>query len=303
MAERHDAPYFAVINGAAGGGRCRSRFDRLRARLEREGLRLDMHLTSAPGHATELVEEAYAAGHRRFLVVGGDGTSYEAVNGLFAHGERPEGVTVGMLPLGTGNSFLRDFGVTDEEAAVEAILRGRTRPVDVIRCEHAEGVLHYLNLLSIGFTARAGALTNAQFKPLGAAGYIAAVLVSDARLDYPLDPLRLDGGEVVRRPAAFLSFSNSKYTGGAMMMAPRADPTDGLLDVIRVGELPRLPFVATFPKIFTGAHVDHPAVEETQVRRVEFIEPREQDVMVDGEIVRLAIRALEVEPAAIEVVV
>jgi YegS/Rv2252/BmrU family lipid kinase len=298
-----EEPFFAVINGAAGGGRCRSRFDRLRGRLEQSGMRLEAHLTSAPGHATELVGEAYASGRRRFLVVGGDGTSYEAVNGLFAHGGRPEGVVVGMLPLGTGNSFLRDFGVTHEEAAIDALLRGRRRKVDVVRCEHEDGVLHYLNLLSIGFTARAGALTNAQFKPLGAAGYVAAVLLSVARLEYPTDPVRLDEGEVDRRPAAFLSFSNSKYTGGAMMMAPKADPTDGRVDVIRVGTLPRLPFVATFPKIFSGTHVDRPEVEEAQVRRVEFLEPREQDVMVDGEIVRLAIRSLEVVPEAIEVMV
>ncbi len=302
MTSDREASFFVVINGAAGGGRCRSRFDRLRARLVDAGLHLAIHLTCAPGHATELVEEAYAAGQRRFLVVGGDGTSYEAVNGLFARG-RPEGVAVGMLPLGTGNSFLRDFGITHEEAAIDAILRGRTRKVDVIRCEHEGGVIHYLNLLSIGFTARAGALTNDQFKPLGTAGYIAAVLVSVARLEYPVDPVRLDGGEVDRRPAAFLSFSNSKYTGGAMMMAPKADPTDGLLDVIRVGILPRLPFVATFPKIFSGTHVDRPEVEEAQVRRVEFVEPREQDVMVDGEIVRLSSRSLEVVPAAIEVMV
>ncbi len=293
--------FFAVINGAAGGGRCRSRFDRVLGRLRDGGLDLDLHLTEGPRHAIELVQDAYEEGHRSFLVVGGDGTSYEAINGLYAGGADPEGVVLGMLPLGTGNSFLRDFGITNEEAALEAILRGRRRKIDVVRCEHEEGVLHYANILSIGFTARAGALTNDQFKPLGAAGYVAAVLVSVARLDYPVDPIRLDGGATDARPASFLSFSNSKYTGGAMMMAPKADPTDGLLDVVRVGVLPRASFVATFPKIFSGTHVDRAEVEEAQAKRVDFDDPREQAVMVDGEIVRLAIRSLEVRPQALEI--
>jgi diacylglycerol kinase (ATP) len=301
MSAESKGPYFVVINGAAGGGRCRSRFDPVHRRLKEAGLELDLHLTEGPRHAIELVQEAYEAGHRRFLAVGGDGTSYEVINGLYASGADPEGVVLGMLPLGTGNSFLRDFGITNEEAALEAILRGRRRAIDVVRCEHRDGVLHYANILSIGFTARAGALTNNQFKPLGAAGYIAAVVVSVARLDYPVDPIRLDGGATDARPASFLSFSNSKYTGGAMMMAPSADATDGKLDVVRVGVLPRGSFIATFPKIFSGTHVDKAEVEEAQARRVEFTEPRDQDVMVDGEIVRLAIRSLEVRPSALEI--
>ncbi len=299
--EKAKQRYFAVINGAAGGGRCRSRFDRVHGRLTEAGLELDLRLTEGPRHAIELVRDAYEAGERRFLLVGGDGTSYEAINGLFAGGSNPEGVVVGMLPLGTGNSFLRDFGITNEEAALEAILRGRKRKVDVVRCEHAGGVLHYVNILSIGFTARAGALTNQRFKPLGPAGYIAATLVSVARLEYPVDPIRLDGGPTDARPASFLSFSNSKYTGGAMMMAPKADPTDGKLDIVRAGTLSRAAFVATLPKIFSGTHVDRLDVEEAQARRVDFVEPREQDVMVDGEIVRLAIRSLEVLPSALEI--
>ncbi|MBC7174077.1 MAG: acylglycerol kinase family protein, partial [Polyangiaceae bacterium] len=147
--------FFAVVNGAAGGGRCRSRFDRAHRRLTEAGIALDIHFTNGPGHAVELVHEAYASGQRRFLVVGGDGTSYEAINGLFAGDAEPEGVVLGMLPLGTGNSFLRDFGITSEDAALEAIVRGRRRAIDVVRCEHDEGVVHYANILSIGFTARA----------------------------------------------------------------------------------------------------------------------------------------------------
>lgn len=292
--------YFTIVNGAAGGGRCRARADQVLMRLRQEGLDLDVRLTAGPGHATELAREAHEEGHRRFLSVGGDGTSFEIVNGLFPNDGGP--VTLGMLPLGTGNSFLRDYGITSEEAAFDAIRRGRGRRCDVVRVEHGEGSLHFINILSIGFTAHAGDLTNRRFKRLGAGGYVLSVVASVARLHYPIDPIRLDGSsEVDRRPAAFLSFNNSRYTGGSMMMAPTADAGDGLLDVIRVGALPRGRFLAAFPKIFQGTHVDLPDVEELKVRRVDFVEERRQPVMVDGEIVSLSLRSLEVVPGALEV--
>lgn len=297
-------PFVAIVNGAAGGGRCRERAAEALASLAARGVPLDPPcFTEAAGHATVLAREAWAKGRRRFLGVGGDGTSYELVNGLFPlacdAGEVP---TLASLPLGTGNSFLRDFGIRDAAAAMDAIAAARSRKVDVIRVHHADGVLHYLNLLGLGFTATAGDLTNKRFKRFGAAGYVAAVLTTVVNLEHPLDVIRIDDDPYPdARPAAFLSFSNSQYTGGAMRMAPDADPSDGFVDLIRCGAIGRADLVATFPKIFRGAHVEHRLVETRRARRVEFLEPREQPCMIDGEIVPLSLRSLEVLPGVLEV--
>lgn len=296
-------PYFTVVNPAAGGGRCGKRCEDALGRLRDAGLGLDVHETTGPGRATELVREAYRDGARRFLAVGGDGTSFEVINGIFPRpAEDEDPVTVGMLPLGTGNSFLRDFGVTDAEAALGALSMERERRCDVVRTEHADGELHYINLLSVGFSADAGKLTNERFKGLGTGGYVAAVLLSVARLDYPVIPFRLNDGDVDDRPAALLSFSNSRYTGGTMMMAPNADCGDGELDVIRVGPLGRARFVATFPKIFQGTHVGRPGIEQARAERIDFVDGGSRPVMVDGEIFDLDLRALEVLPGALRVI-
>lgn len=290
-----------LLNPAAGGGRAGKRAPAALERLRAAGLELDVRTTSRAGEARELAREAWREGHRRFLGVGGDGTSYEIVNGLFPRegGERP---VVGMLPLGTGNSFLRDFGITSAELALEAIARGRTRACDVVRAEHASGVLHYINLLSVGFTAEAGELTNRRFRPLGPAGYVLATLSTAARLSYPSFPLRVDGGARDDRPCILVSFSNSRYTAGTMMMAPHADATDGALDVIRIGPMGRLAFVRAFPSIFSGKHVERPEVEEQRATTVEFELDGPVDVMVDGEVERLELSRLEVLHGALEVV-
>jgi len=291
--------YVAIVNGAAGGGRCRSRADLALNRLRDHGLELEVHFTHAAGHATELAREAWSRGARRFLAFGGDGTSYEVVNGLFPLAEGEPAPTLGILPLGTGNSFLRDFGITTEEAAFDALTSGRMRDVDVVRVTHAEGVLHYINIFGLGFTAAAGGLMNRHFKALGNAGYVAAVCVEVMRLKHPVDAIRVDGGDVDERPAVFLSFCNSRYTGGTMMMAPDADPADGKLDIIRAGALNRRGLLAAFPRIFSGTHIDHENVEQSLAGRVEFVQPRLQDVMIDGEVLRLSVESLEVLPGAL----
>lgn len=297
--------YFTIVNPTAGGGRCGRRAPGALERLRAAGLTLDVHETTREGEASELAARAFQAGERRFLAVGGDGTSYEIVNGLFpgaeAAGEADRPV-LGMLPLGTGNSFLRDFAIADAEAALSKLMKGETRPCDVVRATHAEGELHYINLLSVGFSAEAGGLTNRRFKPFGAVGYVAAVLITAARLEHPRFSIRLDERETDDRPCVLLSFSNSRYTAGTMMMAPHADPTDGALDVIRIGALGRLRFVRAFPSIFKGEHVRHPAVEEARASRIDLDLPGPVDVMVDGEVYRLKLERLEVLPGALEVV-
>lgn len=294
-------PFVVVVNGAAGGGRCRSRFDRAYAELAELGLPMEVHFTEGPGHARELAREHWAQGARRFLSVGGDGTLFEVLDGLLAvcGEERP---VLGVLPLGTGNSFLRDFGIADEREALLALARGRRRPCDAIALRHQRGTHHFVNLFAVGFAAEAGELTNRRFKPLGAAGYALAVAATVARLGYQVDPVRVDGGTLDVGPRTFLAVCNSRFTGGKMMMAPRARPDDGLLDVVRCGPMRRGELLTAFPRIFRGTHLELPQIDYAQGQCVEFEQPREQPVMLDGEVLRLAPCELRVRPSCWEVI-
>lgn len=282
----------AIVNGAAASGRCGRRAAAVLAPLGAE-----LWFTEGPGHATELAEKA-AGQAERVLAVGGDGTTFEVLNGLFAADRRP---ALGIVPLGTGNSFLRDFELQEPEAAVAAIRAGRRRACDVVRATHDGGELVYLNLLSVGFSAGVGDLTNRRFKRLGPGGYGLAVLGRLATLSCPIFPHRLDGGPLDDRPVTLLSFSNSRFTGGTMRMAPEADPSDGALDVIRIGPMGRRRLATAFPKIFQGTHVAMPEVDQGRARRVAFDLAAPVAVMVDGEVLHLRLRALEVLPGAIEV--
>jgi diacylglycerol kinase (ATP) len=290
----------AILNPAAGGGAAGRRVDRVLPELRAIFPDLDLVRTAGQGDATALAREAWRRGAREIVLIGGDGTAFEALNGLFPS-DREDRPALGYLPLGTGNSFVRDFGVTDVASALAALRSGRRRRVDVIRLDHDDGCLHYVNLCSLGFSAAAGELTNRRFKGLGAAGYIAAVFVTLARLEHPVFPIRLDDGDWDRRPTALVSFSNSGFTAGTMNMAPGADPSDGLVDVIRVGALSRPRFLATFPKIFAGTHTSAADIAHDKAARIALDLPGPIDCMIDGEIVRCRPTAITVLPGAVEV--
>lgn len=296
--------HFAIINPAAGGGRCGKLAPKTIDRLRARGVELEVAETRRMGDATRLARQAYASGFRRFLAAGGDGTSYEVVNGLFPRESEAERVALGFLPLGTGNSFLRDFTTNGLEHAVEAIASRRRRACDVLRLIHESGAVHYINLLSVGFTAEAGELTNRRFKSLGETGYLLAILLCWLRLHFPVFPLRLDGAaELDCRPCTYLTFSNSRYTGGQLLIAPFADTSDGLIEMTRVGPIGRWEFARTFPKIFTGEHMRHRLISHASVRCVEFELPAPMDVMIDGEVLRCRPRRIDVLPGALDVMV
>jgi len=294
--------YLAVVNPAAGGGACGRHAPAVVDRLRQSGLEVDVIETSAPGQARELARTELAGTRRHFIAVGGDGTSFEIVNGLLdapQSGERP---TLGFLPLGTGNSFLRDFSDQGAEYAIDALKQGKRRPCDVIRVTHTKGVLHYINIFSIGFVADVCATRNRRFPGLGEFGYSLSTVLRVATLRPYVFPMRTDGraGED-SEPLTFLSINNSRFTGGKMMMAPDANTRDGLLDIIRVGRMGRISLLQTFPKIFKGTHVHHPAVACHQAPGVDFRLDAEVDVMIDGEMLTLNPTRLEVVPGAIDV--
>jgi YegS/Rv2252/BmrU family lipid kinase len=289
--------HYAIVNRTAGGGRCAKLAPEALRDLGRRGLSLEVAFTEEPRHATELASQAAANGYRRFLSVGGDGTAAEIVNGLVGAGVSAE-TELAVLPLGTGNSFLRDFGITSVEAAGAAIARGDSAPIDVLRLTHQDGVIHFINTMGTGFIARAGELTNERFKFLGAAGYVAAVFVCVIRLQYEENALRY-GGTTDEARTVLTSFSNSQYTGGSMRMAPRAQVADGLLDIVRAGPLGRAALMAAFGRIFSGTHTELEEVWTEQADHVEFINPSAQAVLIDGDLFHLTPLSVDVLPDAL----
>jgi len=296
--------FLAIVNPAAGGGRCRKLVGPALERLRAGGVKIDPVETSRPEDAIRLAQEGYGRGYRRFLAVGGDGTSYEIVNGLFPLAGDGEIPVLGFLPLGTGNSFLKDFTDRGVEGAMEALLAGRTHACDVLRMKHRTGTIHYINLLSVGFAADVNEMRAHRFAKYGEAGYFFSIFTQLVRLTRRPFPLRVDGnGDWDRRRCLFLTFNNSKFTGGTMMIAPKAQVDDGLIEYVRWGPIGRIGLLRNLSTLYTGEHIHHPLAERCGAQRVDFDLDGPVDVMVDGEALTLHCETLDVLPSALRVVV
>ena len=294
--------YFTIVNPAAGGGRCGKLAPAALDKLCAAGLALEVRETRAPGEATVFAHEGYTGGYRNFIAVGGDGTGFEIVNGIFPAALSEGRAALGFLPLGTGNSFLRDFTGRGADYAIEAILAGRRRPCDVIRLNHTGESLFYINTLNMGFAADVATLTNRHLKFLGELGYLVGVLVSLARLRRRPFPLRADSERDDRR-CLFVAFSNSKYTGGKMMIAPQAAINSGAIEYVHWGPIGRFGLVRTLPKLFDGTHIRHTLASRRAAKRIDFDFKEPVDVVVDGEVLTLEVESLEVLPGALDVMV
>ncbi len=295
--------YLAIVNPAAGGGRRRMLLAPALDRLRAAGIAIEIAETEKVGDATRIAREAYANGRRRFIAVGGDGTSYEVVNGLFPEALKGGCPTLGFLPLGTGNSFLRDFSDRGTEYAIESLIEGRSRDCDVLRLRHRQGVLYFINLLSVGFAADVATLRARRFSAHGELGYIVSIFLGLARLRRRPFPVRAGGdANFDRRRCLFLAFNNSKFTGGTMMIAPKAEVHSGMIEYVRWGPISRLGLIRNLPRLYDGTHIEHPLAERKAVKRLEFDLDSPVDVMVDGEVLTLYCEELDVLPSALSVV-
>ena len=301
--------YLAIVNPAAGGGRWRTLLDPALKRLRKADIEVDVRETSRPGEASEIARHAWGMGYHKFISVGGDGTSFEILNGLFPLEDGAENPTLAFLPLGTGNSFLRHYtnqDYTDQGAgyAIEALVARRSQKCDVLRLHHKTGVLHYINILSIGFSADVATLRARRFSRWGELGYQTAIFLCLARFRRRPFPLTLDGdSQVDSRPCLFLTFNNTKFTGGTMNIAPTAEADDGLIEYVRWGPIGRVGLIRNLSTLYDGTHIQHPLAEVRKVKRVDFRLDSPVDVMIDGEVITLDCQSLDVLPGTLNVVV
>ncbi len=288
-----------VVNPVCGHGRGLKSFRRLEARILAEFPGIEVRISEYPGQATEIGSRAVEEGFARVICLGGDGTPFEVVNGIYAKGRplrRPE---IGIVPAGTGNSFLRDFDTLTADQALDNIVAGRRHAVDVVefwyqqngRTEHRFS----LNLLGVGLIADILKLANERLKILGSLGYSLAVLLRLAKgMDNRMD-IEADGKKWTIRDSAMV-ISNSKFTGGQMKIAPDADPSDGRADLVIFREVNRREIIDIFRKVFSGTHTGHPKVDVVKAAEISIDADPPQLLMADGELLGMTPLRLKVRP-------
>ena len=294
-----------IVNPASGSGKTGERWTELAARAAARGLRGDTLLTERPGHASALAEQAAASGARVVVVVGGDGTVNEVVNGL--RRASSDAVELAVLPRGTGDDFARTFGIPgDFDRAVEIAANGRVRTLDIGRAryvslEGSEEERYFVNFAGAGISgaiAKRGAATSRRFGARLA--YFWATIAVFARWKSSEMTLEIDGERRVSQLYEVI-VANGAYVAGGMWMAPEASPDDGLFETVLIGDFTKAEFVATFPKIYRGKHVGHAKIEILRGRTVSVDAAAPLPVVLDGEQPGTTPAHFEIVPGALRV--
>jgi diacylglycerol kinase (ATP) len=236
------------------------------------------------------------------VAVGGDGTLNEVVNGVAGLD-----LDLATIPLGTGMDFVRTYGIpTKLEDAVRVALGGNTRTIDVGRVryrtwagEDAERL--YANVGSVGMSGAVAQRANGMSKALGGRATFFYALTR-VFLEWQNTEVTVTLDEAERRGAMHdVIVANGRWHGGGMMLAPGAEPDDGVFEVVLIGDVSKLDFLTTAPKIYKGRHVHHPKVEVLHSRQVRVDAPEALPIELDGEQVGTTPATFEVVPGALRV--
>jgi diacylglycerol kinase (ATP) len=305
------APLF-IVNPIAGNGRAHGIAPRIQAWLDGRALTARLLETRERGHAERLASTAGDLGHDRVVVVGGDGTIQEVVNGLLTAARTPgDGVpALGVIPAGNGNDLVRDLALPlDPMAALAVALGEETRPIDVAVATGADGrPRHFAVAGGVGFDARVAHVMYGHRYPWqrGRPGYFLSTFFELLRFRNHRLRLTLetsDGRREIERTSLLVAFANGPYYGGGMQICPGADPADGYLDVCVAGDLSRWEAIRLLPGIYKGAHVGHPKVEFVRARWLRFDGEDGTLVHLDGEPFGAIPVTIDLQPAALHVAV
>ena len=284
------------MNPAAGRGRSAKLLPRLREVFAAPDLDVELVLSPSPDAPARIAREAFGAG-RGVVACGGDGLVAE-VAGVAAE---TQGL-LAVVPLGAGNDFARTLGIDQRRPleAVELLRDGKELLVDLGRANGR----WFTSVANTGFDAEANRWANGITRISGTTLYVVAVVRTLAVYHPQRFRLTLDDGEPRDIQAWLLAFANGTSYAGGMRIAPRARLDDGALDITLVGPVSRPEFLRTFPRVFRGTHITHPAVTclRSTTITVESLElDSAMEIYASGERVGPLPARLEAVPAALRV--
>ncbi len=261
---------------------------------------LTLYPSSSADHFAAIALQEYKP-KKLVIFMGGDGSFSLGLSAILEKSPTKKlKDAVGLLPAGSGNSFLRDFGIADfqsaQNALFDAIRASSVRKIDCGRFDFQQGstlrTSYFINIWAVGLICDINLLATKLRKSYAAA----TVLKIPFHKKYHYRVV-IDGRER-SLDANFIAVCNSQFTGGAMKMAPMASLDDKMLDAIIPSFKNRFSLWGLFPKLFSGAHVASKGVEHLTFQKMQIEIPKDTPVMVDGEMTSADSISIEIAPHA-----
>jgi len=260
-----------------------------------------VHVTKDAGAAEKFARAAVRNRYQEVIAAGGDGTLNEVVNGI---AKRMGKIRLGVIPLGTGNDFARCLGLpATMEENIDIILSGKAKEIDVVRAQ-SDRTRYFVNVSAGGFSGLVDEKLTPELKRTwGPLAYIRSAAAAFPELRAYRTAVDFDNGKKVHVDLYNVVVANGRFVAGGLPIAPKADPSDGLLDVILIPKRPGPEMAVLAAKILLGNHLASDAVTFRRATRVSIGSRPGMCFNADGELIGKAPIVFEVMPRALQFVV
>ena len=292
-----------LLNPIAGGGKFQAGLkEKIKKAAAKQGVEYEIHTTTGAGDARDFTAAYDEKVPARFYAIGGDGTLNETVNGILKRKGYSE---LAVIPCGTGNDFVRAFPNEAEFLNLEKLIAAKAQPIDAFSTDAG---LCGINMINIGIDAQTAADVHrfSRFFP-GSLAYIVSLINRFVRKIGIEMEVSVDGGTPLKDTFSLTSFANGKACGGGFIAAPKADVSDGLLEITSVRKVTKLQFLRLVKGYKNGTHVDDPKyapfVVYSRGKKAELKCTAPTEICIDGEIIKTNHIIVEILPQAINFVI
>jgi len=291
-------PYI-IVNPVAGSvGDIQLRLEQLH-RLNAKEVRVTQHA----GEAETLARAAIRAGSDYIIAVGGDGTLNEVMNGI-ATSRGARQVCVGMLPLGTANDFARSIGLTGEvDASIDALRAKKTMTIDLVRMTSGR-TRYFVNVSAGGFSGVMGEKLTSEIKATwGPLAYLRSAAAALPELQAYRTTMIFDDTEELVIDLYNVVVANGQFAGGGLPIAPQANLSNGLLDVVLVPKRPAAEMALLAAQMLLGKHISSDAVPFRRAKKISVLSRPGMWFNADGETVGNEPAVFQIIPHALQFVI
>jgi diacylglycerol kinase (ATP) len=260
--------WFVIVNPNAGNGKGKKDWNRIAGLFAENNISIISRVTERKGQAIEFTKSAIDEGYRKIISLGGDGTLNEVVNGICNQNTCPtKEITVGMIPVGTGNDWGRMFGIPlVYEAAVKVIKENKTLAHDIGLISYFTGEeqhkRYFINIAGLGFEAVVVQKTNNQKDKGRSNNAIYFYNLLSSLIAYHNTPVEYEiDGKKYSAKIFSINIGNGRYCGGGMRQTPEALPDDGLFDITVIKEMGRIEIIKSLKLLYDGTILSHPKVD------------------------------------------
>jgi len=269
--------WLVIVNPNSGKRKGEKDWSKIQSLLEKKGFSFKNVFTKHKNDAIEITTQYISDGYRNIIVVGGDGTFNEVVNGIFQQKiVGTKDIKIGMIPIGTGNDWGRMYQIpNDYESAIDIIQKDKTfiQDAGIVKYSSKEKIIsrHFVNMAGMGYDALVAKKTNLM-KEKGGGGpfaYLINLFLGLLQYQHTEINLRIDDDKVFAGKIFSLSIGICKYNGGGMMQLPYAIPDNGLFDITLIRKASKFKVISNIKNLYDGSFVKIPEVQTFTGKRIE----------------------------------